>query len=191
MVKEKIKKISVKKILYDFINVRAMKKNKIRFGDRFIGNGIIKFLNYGDIEIGNNVTVNSGASANVVGARKTAICCMSNAYLKIGDNCGLSNCVIYAYDKIIIENDVFIGGGTEIYDTDFHSLDYKLRLSGHSGAHAPVIIKKGAFIGAKVIILKGITIGEKSIIGAGSVVTKNIPDGEIWAGNPARRVNNN
>ena len=49
------------------------------------------------------------------------------------------------------------------------------------------------FIGANSIILKGVTIGERSIIGAGSVVTKNIPDDEIWAGNPAkfiRKINN-
>jgi acetyltransferase-like isoleucine patch superfamily enzyme len=51
---------------------------------------------------------------------------------------------------------------------------------------APVHIKKGAFVGAHCLILKGVTIGENSIVGAGSVVTKDIPDHEIWGGNPAR-----
>ena len=37
-------------------------------------------------------------------------------------------------------------------------------------------------------IIKGVTIGEKSNIGAGSVVSKDVPDGEIWAGNPARFI---
>jgi acetyltransferase-like isoleucine patch superfamily enzyme len=51
-----------------------------------------------------------------------------------------------------------------------------------------VTIKSGAFIGLNSIILDGITIGENSIIGAGSVVTKDVLDGEIWAGNPAKKL---
>ena len=51
---------------------------------------------------------------------------------------------------------------------------------------APVIIKDGVFIGADTLILKGVTIGEKSVIGAGSIVTRNVPAGKIWAGNPAK-----
>ena len=47
-------------------------------------------------------------------------------------------------------------------------------------------IKKGASLGSSVTVLCGITIGERSIIGAGSVVCKNIPDGVVAAGNPAR-----
>ena len=38
------------------------------------------------------------------------------------------------------------------------------------------------------IILKGVTIGENSVVGAGSVVTKDIPSGEVWAGNPAKFI---
>ena len=48
-----------------------------------------------------------------------------------------------------------------------------------------VIIKKRAYIGANTVICKPVTIGEGAIIGASSVVTKDIPPFEIWAGNPA------
>jgi lipopolysaccharide O-acetyltransferase len=51
-----------------------------------------------------------------------------------------------------------------------------------------VVIKDGAWIGQNVCILPGVTIGEKSIIGAGSIVTKSIPDYCIAAGNPAKVI---
>ena len=47
------------------------------------------------------------------------------------------------------------------------------------------VVKKGASIGANATILCGITIGENAMIGAGSVVTKDVPAGEVWVGNPA------
>lgn len=50
------------------------------------------------------------------------------------------------------------------------------------------IVQEGAVIGANCTILPGIIIGKGAKIGAGSVVTKNIPDGEIWCGNPARKL---
>lgn len=49
-------------------------------------------------------------------------------------------------------------------------------------------IKDRVIIGSNATILGGITIGEGAIIGAGSVVTKNVPTGEIWAGNPASKL---
>ena len=78
-----------------------------------------------------------------------------------------------------------------IFDTDFHSLDWRDRKDGTDitkRKKASVVIKDLVFIGAHSIILKGVTIGEKSIVGAGSVVAKDIPDGEVWAGNPAKFV---
>jgi acetyltransferase-like isoleucine patch superfamily enzyme len=50
----------------------------------------------------------------------------------------------------------------------------------------PTHISEGAFIGSGSVILCGITIGRNAAIGAGAVVTKDVPAGEIWVGNPAR-----
>ena len=50
------------------------------------------------------------------------------------------------------------------------------------------LIKKGATIGSASIILPGLTIGENAMIGAGSLVTKDIPDNELWVGRPAKFV---
>ena len=51
-----------------------------------------------------------------------------------------------------------------------------------------VLIKKNAYIGMNTLVVKPVTIGENAIVGAGSVVTHDIPDNEIWAGNPARCI---
>jgi acetyltransferase-like isoleucine patch superfamily enzyme len=52
----------------------------------------------------------------------------------------------------------------------------------------PSVIKKGASIGSNATILCGVTVGEGAIIGAGSVVTKDIPDHTVAAGNPAKII---
>ena len=51
-----------------------------------------------------------------------------------------------------------------------------------------VIIKENAYLGMNTLVVKPVTIGKNSIVGAGSIVTKNIPDNEVWAGNPARFI---
>ncbi len=103
--------------------------------------------------------------------------------------------LFFCENNITIEDDVLIGGNCKFYDTDFHSLDYSTRINPYKNnvpdngiKTATVIVKKGAWIGGHSIILKGVTIGSKSVIGAGSVVSKNIPDKEIWAGNPIRFI---
>lgn len=55
---------------------------------------------------------------------------------------------------------------------------------------SPVRIGNNVWIGVRVIILKGINIGDNSIIGAGSVVTKNVPNNSIVVGNPAKVIRN-
>ena len=56
--------------------------------------------------------------------------------------------------------------------------------------HAPIHIGKGAWIGAHATILPNVTIADNAIVGAGSVVTKDVPDNAIVAGNPARFIRN-
>lgn len=52
----------------------------------------------------------------------------------------------------------------------------------------PVTIKRGAWLCSRCIILPGVTIGEYAVIGAGSVVTKDVPAYQLWAGNPAKFI---
>jgi acetyltransferase-like isoleucine patch superfamily enzyme len=113
------------------------------------------------------------------------------AVLKIGENVGISQTALICHTSIKILNNVKIGGGACIYDTDFHPISPMLRRQSKDiqyKAKASVIIEDNVFIGAHSLVLKGVTIGENSIIGAGSVVTKNVPPNQIWAGNPAKFI---
>lgn len=92
--------------------------------------------------------------------------------------------------KECIGDNVRIGSGVKIYDTGFHSLDpfeRTVALEGLAKAKTAEI-EDYAFIGAGSYILKGVTIGKFAVIGAASVVTKDIPADEIWAGNPAKKI---
>ena len=96
--------------------------------------------------------------------------------------------MITSYNSITIEDNVLIGAGCLITDSDHHPVKYAERVQKKEAKTAPILIKEGAFIGANSILLKGIVIGKHSVIGAGSVVTKSVPDGELWAGNPAKFI---
>ncbi|WP_319460315.1 acetyltransferase [Micromonospora sp. RTP1Z1] len=50
------------------------------------------------------------------------------------------------------------------------------------------VLRRGAYVGAGALIREGVTVGEWSLVGMGSVVLRDVPPGEIWAGNPARRL---
>jgi acetyltransferase-like isoleucine patch superfamily enzyme len=140
--------------------------------------------------IGNDVTILSGAAENpTVGDASTHFNARKGAQIIIGNRVGISNAAITAKECVTIEDDAAIGAGAVIMDTDFHPLSFEERMeTPEHGACSPVTIKKGAFIGARAMILKGVTVGEHAVVGAGAVVTKSIPEGEIWAGNPACRI---
>lgn len=174
--------ISIPNILY---NRTVFKMRGIKAGKNLNINGRIYCVatDKGSVELGNNVTINSSLKSNPIGGdTRTIFFVGKDAKLRIGNDTGILNCAICVCNNVSIGNNVLIGGGTKIYDTDFHWLDFDKRIKmGGGGKTAPVIIDDGVFIGANCIILKGVHIGEKAIIGAGSVITKDVPSNEIWA----------
>ena len=174
-------------------NYMRLRRHHVRVDMRAVTiAGLPIVTNKGQFIIHDGVRINSRYSANPIGGQ--TFCSFfvgKNGQLEIGRGAGISNSTIVCFEKIVIGEHVMIGGDCRIYDTDFHSLNYEKRVSPQGDTDVktrPVIIKNGAFIGAGSIILKGSTIGDRSIVGAGSVVSANVPDLELWAGNPARFI---
>lgn len=118
---------------------------------------------------------------NAVIGNNCNICshCFIENDVKIGNNVTIK-CGVQIWDGIKLEDDVFVGSNVTFCN------DKAPRSKKHPGEFLKTIVKKGASIGGGATILPGIVIGENAMIGAGSVVTKNVPDNATIAGNPAR-----
>lgn len=189
MIRNILKKIYAPFFQIGIGNYITLRRNHVKFA-RLLVKGKLLIKNQGVITIGANSVLHSGRKANVLGE---AMCfeIYPGASLQIGNGVNMSNVKIRCEKEITIDNDVMLGGGVTLLDSNCHSLDFKERMfikNGEIIISAPIHIKRGAFIGTNALILKGVTIGEESIVAAGSVVTKDIPDGEIWGGNPAKRI---
>lgn len=109
--------------------------------------------------------------------------CLIENEAVVGNNCTIK-CGVQLWDGIILEYNVFIGANVTFTN------DLYPRSKNEDWTLMKTIVRKGATIGAGSTILPGLEIGENAMVGAGSVVTNNIPAGEVWAGNPAKQLNN-
>lgn len=105
--------------------------------------------------------------------------CLIENDVVIGDNVTIK-CGVQIWDGIELEDNVFVGSNVTFTNDKYP------RSQNPSWQLQRTKICKGATIGAGSTILPGLTIGENAMVGAGSVVTKDIPAGELWIGNPAR-----
>jgi len=107
--------------------------------------------------------------------------------VKIGARCKIQSHT-FVCEGVTIEDEVFVGHNVNFLNDRWptavnadgsakKTTDWKLE---------PIHVKRRAAIGSGAVILPGVTIGAKAIVGAGAVVTKDVPDGVIVAGNPAR-----
>lgn len=96
------------------------------------------------------------------------------------------NCVILDVAAVTIGSRTLFGPDVQIY-TATHPINYKERASGLEFAK-PITIGEDVWVGGSVVICPGVTIGDRSVIGAGSVVTRDIPNDVFAAGNPCRVI---
>jgi acetyltransferase-like isoleucine patch superfamily enzyme len=132
-----------------------------------------KFINLYGCEIGDRSRV--GAFVEI----------QKNA--KVGRNCKISS-HSFICEGVAIEDNVFIGHGvTFINDSYPRATTPEGELQTQKDWKVePTLVKKGASIGSGATILSNLVIGENALIGAGSVVTRDVPDNAVVAGNPAR-----
>ena len=138
------------------------------------------------ISIGNNCLINGKL---VTETDNSTIIIKNNVFVG-------GKTIIDCKDEIVIEDNVLVSYECIIADHDSHSLvsnkrqDDLLRfkkgaMNWHEVDSKKITIKKNAWICTRSIILKGVTIGEGAIVAAGSVVTCDVPDYTLFAGNPA------
>lgn len=104
--------------------------------------------------------------------------CHIGRNVTIGDNSNIQGSN-YIADRTTIGASVFIGPNSTI-------LNDKYPPSGNAEKWSPVEVHNNAVVGGGCTLLPGANLGESSVLGGGSVLTKPIPAGEVWAGNPAR-----
>lgn len=183
------------------IRFKIVKYTKKR---QFINNSI-----FGDETIFDNTSGCQNASKNKrkiqIGKKcmiRGLITTCGNGSVFIGDNTYIGGGVrIGSVHSIYIGSDVIIGGDTHIYDNNNHPTEPEKRLvmtrSGdyfgslwcwNEAESKEIMIEDNVWIGERCAILKGVKIGKGAIVGCNSVVTHNVPEYSIVAGNPAKVV---
>lgn len=136
------------------------------------------------ISLGDNVTILDNARISIYDNSSEEVC------ISVGNNCYIGyNFSVLAKDKITIEKDVLIASNV-IITSENHGIDPEAEIPymEQELTGGEVCIGAGSWIGEKVCILPGVTIGKKCVIGAGSIVTKDVPDYCIAVGNPAKVI---
>jgi acetyltransferase-like isoleucine patch superfamily enzyme len=185
------------KIWWQFTVPMRLRAQGVELGSNchFYGMPILGVTEGSSIIIGDRVTLCSDSRFTALGVNHPVIIrtLRSGARIVIGSDCGISGGSICSAISVELGNEVLLGANVTIADTDFHSINPKNRRHNPNVKEVqvnPVRVDDNVFIGTGAVVLKGVYIGKNSVVGAMSLVSKNIPTNEIWAGVPAVLVRN-
>lgn len=127
-----------------------------------------------DLEVGDDFKVWSGPRVTMISGW---------GRMRFGDRCFVNvGSTIISVEEIVVGDDVAFANDVYVMDSDSHGVE------GRPHKQAPVHIGDGCWIGARAMILPGVTLGKRVLVAAGAVVTRDVPDDALVAGNPARVV---
>lgn len=145
-----------------------------------------------DVQLGNNVTVRDFVNlygCTIGDGSSVGTFVEIQKGVTIGKNCKIQS-HSFVCEGVTIEDGVQVGHGVMFTNDKFPRAvnDDGSRKTESDWKLERTVVKTGASIGSNATILPGITIGEWAMVGAGSVVTKDVPDRTIVAGNPAKII---
>jgi acetyltransferase-like isoleucine patch superfamily enzyme len=145
-----------------------------------IGRGV-EFVGRGNIHLGADVTLYGGSYLNANGPQ---------GCIRIGDRTRIDlNCVFYGQGGLHIGAGCAIAAGVIIYtQSNQYRHDPEATVLEQPVKYAPVKVGDDVWIGAGAILLPGISVGKHAVIGAGAVVTRDVPNGAVVGGVPAKEI---
>lgn len=160
------------------VKVRA--DGRLRLGDTYDKCGFLpsmfKLDDYASLVVGGKFRIYSGFRLSVNNGGRLIL---GSGYINYGANIG-------CFNQITIGENVAISENVTIRDSDNHQMNYP----GYQTSQ-PITIGNNVWIGMNATILKGVTIGSGAVIAAGAVVTKDVPEGCLAGGVPARVLKRN
>ncbi len=173
----------IRKINKAIKSILIYAKNKLKYGKKCKMKIINSIRGKLIIDIEKNGNLNIGKFLMTRGPLYLYVC--KDAKLQIGDNVFFNhNCSITAMKDVSIGDNCMFGNNLVIVDHNHENI------LDHDDLYSMQEIRIGnnVWVGANCTILKGVKIGDGAVIAAGAVVTKDIPENEVWGGVPAKNI---
>ena len=171
-----------KTIIQEYFYLRADKGVSMKFGSNCVLGSRTTIYTNANWKIGNRVEIASNCALH---AREPG----KNGELYVGDDSHIGdNTIIDLTDRVDIGNQVAVGPNCTLYTHDHDYVNAENVAWKGPLIKKPIKIGDGAWVGSSVTILPGVTIGKKAVVAAGAVVTKDVADGVVVGGVPAKII---